>query len=150
MNIDNLLDIKMVETFNPDLSNSPLNNKLKIKLYDKIMQMHCQKCFKVGYKVLICLCADDFLNVSLSDNVILLTIEGYNYEEIKSRLNIEDTIPIKLYRNIIINFILGNDENNFEQVLKIYKLFENYNDIIGVCINSKQNINFRLDIIAYK
>lgn len=92
---------------------------------------------------------EDFIDASLSEDILLLSIEGENYNEIKSRIDLDNKIPIKLYDNVIINFIVRNDKFA-GQLLEIYEYFKNYRVIFRVCIESKQDIDLKMDIIAYK
>ena len=50
MNPISFTDIGLPKKFQPDLSNSPLNNDIRTRLSEKIKQMHCQECISKGYK----------------------------------------------------------------------------------------------------
>lgn len=150
MDIQSFIKTCLPAKFQPDLSDSPLKNEIKAQLSEKIKQMHCQECISRGYKVCIALTGSDFLKVSVSEKVLLLSVTGSSYEEIMKNLDIETSIPLESYPNIIINFILNDKIRNPDTILKIYNSFQDYNTIHGFCLAPKSAVGYKIDIIAYK
>lgn len=150
MDIKSFTETNIPKKFQPDLSNSPLDNNIKIQLSKKLKQMHCQECICKGYKVCIALIESEFSRVSVSDNISLLSARGNNYEEIIQNLDIETSIPLDSYPNLIINIILSDKTENSESVSKICSLFQYYDTFVGLCIDSKSTDKYKIDIIAYK
>lgn len=150
MDTKHFLETEISLFFQPNLSNSPLNNDIKNQLSDKIKQMHCCECINRGYNVCLPLNTLDFFKVSTSENVLLLSAIGDSYEEIKLNLDIETSLSPKSYPYIILNFIVNNQVENSNTILKIYRLFQNYDTITGLCIDKKSINKYKIDIIAYK
>lgn len=148
MNLISFTDIGLPKKFQPDLSNSPLNNDIRTLLSEKIKQMHCQECISKGYKVCIALTEADFSKVSVSDNVLLLSVKGNSYKGIIQ--DIETSITLKSHPNIIVNFILSDKIKNPKTVSEIYEVFQKHDTITGLCIDTQPTVKYNIDIIAYK
>lgn len=113
------------EDSNLDLSSSPLSDKEKSRLVDKIKEMQCK--FpedgngRISYFSFL---KADFADVHMANKIYISTIKGNSLTEFINNINIDSE---KWEKNCIVNFIFKEDPNDKEnpKLKKLTKLYDN-------------------------
>lgn len=151
-----LASIVKHEDFNIDLSSSPLSDKEKSRLVDKIKEMQCKfpkdgngriSYFSLGKAA--------FADVDMANKIYISTIKGNTLTEFINNINIDSE---KWEKNCVVNFIFKGDPNDKENpiVKEITKLYDNVERFgksskftWGLVIDKNMSDRYCLEVLTY-
>ena len=151
-----LASIVKHEDFNVDLSSSPLSDKEKSRLVDKIKEMQCKfpqdgngriSYFSLGKAA--------FADVDMANKIYISTIKGNTLTEFINNINIDSE---KWEKNCVVNFIFKGDPNDKENptVKEITKLYDNVERFgksskfaWGLVIDKHMSDRYCLEVLTY-
>ena len=151
-----LASIVKHEDFNVDLSSSPLSDKEKSRLVDKIKEMQCKfpkdgngriSYFSLGKAA--------FADVDMANKIYITTIKGNTLTEFINNINIDSE---KWEKNCVVNFIFKGDPNDKENptVKEITKLYDNVERFgksskftWGLVIDKNMSDRYCLEVLTY-
>ena len=151
-----LASIVKHEDFNVDLSSSPLSDKEKSRLVDKIKEMQCK--FpkdgngRISY---FSFRKADFADVHMANKIYIFTIKGNSLTEFINNINIDSE---KWEKNCIVNFIFKEDPNDKEnpKLKKLTKLYDNVERFgksskfaWGLVIDKNMSDRYCLEVLSY-
>lgn len=133
-----------------NLSDSPLDDRDKLRLMDKLRQMHWKTMCERNMKVLMPLFMGDLVDACLANNIYISTIRGMDLTDIIKKVD-EDS---RLWEDkALVNFIF-REEPKLDEIGKLYEALENHSDLgrvnWGAAIDKDASNMYCLDVLSYK